>query len=321
LRSDGENSPGDKPSVVVLFGPTGSGKTQLLNKVLPQRGELINSDSIQIYQHLNIGSAKPTAEELRLYPHHLVDCLDPKEAFTAGTFCRRAEPLVKEIAKKGRVPVISGGTGFYFKTLLMGGAQTPEADPLIRKEVQEEQDRRGLDWLYQKLFQFDHAYAKKIAPQDALRIRRAMEVYRQTGRPLSSFTLPEGLREDWKISLLGIRWPREELYRRIEERVDQMIALGLEAEVQGLLAMEYRWEDPGLQAIGYKEWSQYFEGEISRQEVIRLIKRNSRRYAKRQITFFKGLPGVVWLPGERQDEAIASLKMLINLDSRARFSL
>jgi tRNA dimethylallyltransferase len=148
-----------------------------------------------------------------------------------------------------------------------------------------------------------------------------MEVYRQTGRPLSSFTLPEGLREDWKISLLGIRWPREELYRRIEERVDQMIALGLEAEVQGLLAMEYRWEDPGLQAIGYKEWSQYFEGEISRQEVIRLIKRNSRRYAKRQITFFKGLPGVVWLPGERQDEAIASLKMLINLDSRARFSL
>jgi tRNA dimethylallyltransferase len=121
LRSDGENSPGDKPSVVVLFGPTGSGKTQLLNKVLPQRESssiLIpfksTSTSISVAQ-------KPTAEELRLYPHHLVDCLDPKEAFTAGTFCRRAEPLVKEIAKKGRVPVISGGTGFYFKTLLMGG--------------------------------------------------------------------------------------------------------------------------------------------------------------------------------------------------------
>jgi tRNA dimethylallyltransferase len=298
--------------VVVLFGPTASGKSRLLSQTLPGRGELINSDSIQVYQHLNIGSAKANPEDMSAYPHHLVDFLDPREPFTAGVFCRLAEDLVWDIHSRGLLPVISGGTGFYFKTLLYGGPKTPEADPKIRKQVQSDLEKHGLAWLYQELREIDPSYAAKIAPQDALRVRRATEVYRQTGQPLSSFAIQEEVRQDWDLVLLGIHWPRETLYRRIDERVDRMIEMGLQKEVQGLLDKGYSWEDPGLKAIGYQEWELFFEGEIEVDEVLRLIKRNSRRYAKRQITFFKGLPKVHWLDGEDLDAGAALLGGLLS---------
>ena len=241
---------------------------------------------------MNVGTAKPDRSLVERIPHHLIDIVDPDEQFSAGEFVRRAESLVQQIGQRGGVPVVSGGTPFYFRNLCLGLPETPAADRSCRRELQEEAEVRGLAALYGELERLDPSYAARVGSADRSRIIRALEVMRTTGRSLSSFAVPQTLRKDYRMLLIGLSRDREDLYRRIEERVDLMFRSGLADEVQGLRARGYGPEDPGMKGIGYRE---FFRGET---DVRALVKRNTRRLAKRQMTFFRKLPRVNWIHAE-----------------------
>jgi tRNA dimethylallyltransferase len=285
----------DPPKVIMVFGPTGVGKTSLLARYFAGRAEIVSADSLQVYRGLNIGTAKPNAETLRRIPHHLIDIINYTERFDVGEFCHRADDSIADILQRNRVPFISGGTAYYLKAWLVGVPQTPPADPVIRARIQTEwRDRDDAD-VHRELAGIDPVSAGRIAPADRYRILRALEVYAQSGRPLSDYPVPEIPRTDYRVLCIGLKRERAELYRRIEERVDSMLNAGLENEVRALIADGARPHHPGMKAIGYREWFKNDEGEMRRTEEARdLILRNTRRYAKRQMTFFNSLPNVSW---------------------------
>lgn len=283
--------------VLLLFGPTAVGKTDYLTK-LDERIEVISADSVQVYRGLDIGSAKPASSELAAVPHHLIDVRDPREQFTVGDFLREADALVPQIAARGARAVISGGTAYYLHAYVFGLAPAPASNHEVRAKVAARLDREGLPALFARLQQIDPTTAARIGHADSYRITRALEVYEQTGKPLSSFPRPNSPRPGVEFACVGVRRPRQQLYARINRRVEEMIAAGLYDEVRGLVAAGYRQSDPGLRAIGYAEWFDEegrLRGEAETDAVAGLIKRNSRRYAKRQMTFFARLPDVKWL--------------------------
>ena len=322
--------------VLVLFGPTASGKTALLKKLFDGSAdsiEIISADFMQVYRGMDIGTAKPSAEERARVPHHLVDIRNPDEQFNAGEFVRLAEDACKAAAERGALPVVSGGTGFYLKNLVLGLSEAPPSDLELRAGLKKELELRGAARLMEELVKADPVSAGRIHINDEYRLLRALEVYRLTGRPLSSFASPWnpktnsipssaplasqhlcGINLDEKLSpaerpfrflLTGLRWNREELYRRINERTAVMFRDGLAEEVRRLFEAGYTPEDPGLRAIGYREF--FVEEAVSGEGgnswrisqdlagVEALIAQNSRHYAKRQITFFASLPDVNWI--------------------------
>lgn len=286
--------------VILLFGPTAVGKTELLRNLLPGKMEIISADSMQVYRFMDIGTAKPGPETRKKLPHHLIDILDPTEQYNAGSFVRRTDTLVPEILGRDRIPVLSGGTAFYFKNFIYGLPEAPAVKETVRLSVQEELRRRGADALYKELKRIDPVTYGRLSVQDTYRIARAIEVYRQTGMPLSAYPPPRQLRKDYNFCMIGLNRPREELYQRINRRVDKMFEAGLKEEVGKLLQLGYTRGDPGMKGIGYREFfSMRKIGCTTLCETRELIKRSSRRYAKRQITFFGKLPGVDWFhPGE-----------------------
>jgi len=303
--------------VLVLFGPTASGKTSLLQELFtgPQalcRAELISADSMQVYRGMDIGTAKPDTSLREKLPHHLIDIRNPSEQFNAGDFVRLADEACAAIAGRSALPVISGGTGFYLKNFIMGLPEAPPSDPVIREQLKKELAQKGPEVLLEELARLDPVSAERIHINDTYRLLRALEVCRFSGRPLSSFAT--GKNRPYRFAIAEIRRPREELYRRIEARCEEMFRQGLAQEVAELFAQGYTPDDPGLRAIGYREFfidngdpadapaealtpetaptgkaagqwalSQDIEG------VKALITRNSRRYAKRQETFFSGM--------------------------------
>lgn len=294
---------------LVLFGPTGSGKTELLELVFAaQKGkaEIISADSMQVYRGMDIGTAKPSPALRAALPHHLIDIRSPDEQFTVGDFVHLADPQAREIAGRGALPVISGGTGFYLKHFVLGLPETPPSDPEIRRNLKEELVLRGADALMTELRSRDPESAERIHINDEYRLLRALEVCRFSGRPLSSFSAvgaASAERPSYRLLLIGLAREREELYRRIDERCARMFRDGLPGEVRNLFESGYTPNNPGLQAIGYRE---FFEetalGEYRLNPDIAavqsLVARNSRRYAKRQITFFASIPGVVWISAD-----------------------
>lgn len=262
---------------------------------------------MQVYRGMDIGSAKPPKDLLLRLPHHLVDIRNPDEQFHAGDFLALADKAIDQIAGGGKIPVLSGGTAFYFKNFIYGLPSTPPSDFRIRTVLEEERQRLGLEVLYTELQKTDPAAAARIAPRDGYRIQRALEVIRSTGRPLSSFDAPTIPRNRYDLLIIGLDRPREELYRRIDLRVDQMMEQGLEEEVKRLFREGYAEEDPGMQGIGYREFfTARRRGCISRTGIIREIQGNSRHYAKRQLTFFRSFAGARWFhPG--QEDALAQL--------------
>ncbi len=271
---------------IVLLGPTAVGKTEL-TEILGKDSEIINADSIQVYRYFDIASAKPSLDLQKRIKHHLVDILDPREQFTSGDFSKKAEELIKTINSKGKIPIIAGGTGFYLKELLYGASEAPRSDSHIREKVQKELSTLGKEALYEKLVKTDPVAALKINLNDTYRVTRALEVYYQTGRPLSSFNVSNSLRDDISFLIIYLYRDKAELEDRIEKRVDLMFKSGLIGEIKVLFEMGADSSWPAMQAIGYKEFIGYKDdGEISLKGLRDKIVLSSRQYAKRQITFF-----------------------------------
>lgn len=285
-----------KDRIVVLFGPTAVGKTALTEELFSTGYEIINSDSVQVYRHLDIASAKPTKELMSLIPHHLVDILEPYEQFTVGDYVKSAEALIPEIISRGRVPLLTGGTAFYFKQFLYGSALTPESDPAVRSQVASLINEKGKHWAHSYLSVIDPVSASRINVNDVYRTSRAIEVYVQSGRPLSSFALANKLREDYDIRIIALYRDKSILDKRIEERVDQMFRMGLVKEIDALKAMGAQPSWPGLCSIGYKEF--FDESLTSLDEIRNRIIIASRQYAKRQMTFFRSFKDALWFSPE-----------------------
>ena len=280
---------------MVLFGPTAVGKTALTEELFSKGFEIINADSVQVYRFLDIASAKPEKELVEKIPHHLVDIRFPWEQYNSGDFCKDAERLIKEINERGNIPLITGGTAYYFKQLLYGPSSTPESNPKTREEIQRTIDDIGLDKAYEMLMSLDMEAAKKIDKNDRYRISRALEVIKDTGRPLSSFPVSDTLREDIDFVIIGLKREKKELEDRIRKRVDIMFDSGAVREMKALLSMGADLSWPGMQGIGYREWFNAIEsGEVNISIIKDMIIRSSIKYAKRQMTFFSSFSDTLW---------------------------
>ena len=288
--------------VLVVFAPTACGKTHLALELFgkdsasPFAGcaELISADSMQVYKGMDIGTAKPNAQELVQLPHHLIDLQEPDGPFSAGEFVRRSDQLCREIYGRGRLPLVLGGTGFYIRNFLCGLPTTPQADQELRDQLQRRMEREGAASLYRQLQELDPVAAGRIHCNDHYRILRALEVCLSSGRPQSSFLLSPQLRSQFNFCIIILWRERQELYQRIDQRVARMMEEGLVQEVASLVSTGYKADDPGMQAIGYREFLlpevQELEEPLRTQRIQELICRDSRRYAKRQYTYFKGIP-------------------------------
>ncbi|HET7839828.1 MAG TPA: tRNA (adenosine(37)-N6)-dimethylallyltransferase MiaA [Rectinemataceae bacterium] len=299
----------NRPLVLVLCGPTASGKTALLEELFAAKGpdgkglggaEIVSADSMQAYRGMDIGTAKPAPELLGRLPHHLIDILEPSEQYTAGDFVRLADEACETIVSAGRLPVVSGGTGFYIRNFICGLPAAPKAESGLREAVAADLVRLGRAALRAELASLDPASAARIHENDEYRLTRALEIVRATGRPCSDFAPGLEPRRRWRFLVAAVERPRPELFARIDARVEAMFEAGLEAEVAGLIAKGFGPEAPGMKAIGYREFLEAGEGEPKER-----VKLDTRRYAKRQMTFFRALPGVSWIPPEAS--ALASL--------------
>ena len=288
-----------QPKLVVITGPTASGKTAL-GVMLAQRlgGEVVSADSMQIYRGMDIGTAKPTPEEMQGVPHHMIDIADPTENYSVSRYAAEATACVDDILARGKLPIVVGGTGLYIDSLIAGRTFADgTADTALRQELSERYDEIGGEGLLGELRKFDPERAAKLHPADKKRIVRAMEVYILTGKTITQHNLetqaiPPRYRPVW----LGLDYSdRAVLYRRIDLRVDKMLEDGLLDEIRALLALGVSPKATAMQAIGYKEFFGYLNGACTLDEAAALCKQRSRNYAKRQLTWFRRNPDIHWL--------------------------
>ncbi|GIV62370.1 MAG: tRNA dimethylallyltransferase [Rhodothermaceae bacterium] len=281
--------------VIFLVGPTAVGKTNLSITIAERLGaEIISCDSRQVYRGLNIGTAKPTLEERRGIPHHFIDELNLEEPFSAGRFAIAARQRIQSILERNRLPIIVGGSTLYVHALMYGLPELPEGNPEIRAKLEQRLYDEGQVALYRELERVDPDFAKTLDPTKTQRLIRGLEVYYLTGRPLSSITTQEdGI--PFRYRLYVLQRDRSDLYDRINQRVDEMIDAGLIEEVRSLLIRGYDESINALNTIGYKEVFAYLRGEVTFAQMIYLIKRNTRRYAKRQITWFRRYKEAIYI--------------------------
>lgn len=292
--------PPDIRNLVVILGPTAVGKSRkAVDLALRFGGEIVNGDSVQVYRGFDIGADKPSPGSRRGVPHHLIDIVDPAVQFTAADFVREALEAAREIAGRGRLPLVVGGTGLYLKALLDGLFPGPGRNPALRASLEAEAREKGLGALYERLEAVDPEYARKVRDRDRIRIIRALEVYEATRRPLSEhFLRTESPVRGVNVVRIGLRLDREILCRRIEDRVDRMFERGLVAEVRSLLEGGVREDAPPFRALGYRHVLRHFAGDLSLDEARALTKQDTRRYAKRQMTWFRKMDGVTWYSPE-----------------------
>jgi tRNA dimethylallyltransferase len=285
------------PKILVICGPTASGKSDLALRLAERLdGEIINADSMQVYRGMDIGTAKPSVEERAHISHHLIDIVNPDQSFSVADFADAADAAVIDIHARGKRAIVAGGTGLYIRSLLKGLVDSPAGTEEIRSELHAEAEQRGNEAMLEELRRVDPELAERMHSNNLVRIIRALEVFRQTGIPLSRYQQEHGFSRQRYYSLqIGIDVVRPLLYSRIEQRVDHMIAEGLQSEVQNLLERGCRPDLKAMRAIGYKEMTAFLAGEYDFDEAIRLIKRNTRHYAKRQLTWFKADQDILWL--------------------------
>ena len=296
--------------LIVIAGPTASGKTSLSIELAKKiDGEIVNADSMQIYRYMDIGTAKPTVEERCGIVHHLIDIVMPYESFSVAKYCELANKAICGIKKRGKFPIVVGGTGLYIDSLV-NNIQffdiVPDED--FRKKAKEEADTFGNAFLYEKLVKIDPESAKKIEINDQKRIIRALEVYHTTGKTITEQNaLSRSVKSPYNTAMFAIDMDRDVLYDRINRRVDLMIKSGLSDEVRHILSLGVKPTDTSMQAIGYKEMVRHIKGEISLDEAAENIKKSSRHYAKRQLTWFRRNENIHWID-KNADEIINEIK-------------
>jgi tRNA dimethylallyltransferase len=302
----------DRPRVVILLGPTGVGKSKLaLEWAEELGGEIISADSMQVYRHMDIGTAKPTLDDQRRVQHHLIDLVTPDEPFHAAFYRTLGRKTIDQLHQDEKPIWVVGGTGLYIKTLTQGLFSSPKIDPRLRETLKQEAREKGTSFLYERLKGVDVKTASRLHPHDLFRIVRALEIFDSTGVPISFFREQHHFGERPYITLkIGLETKREKLYHRIEERVDQMLEKGFLQEVEGLIAMGYRPELKPMQSLGYKQMVQFLSKEMEWEETVRQIKRDTRRYAKRQLTWFKADREVQW-----RDESADREKIFLEIKS------
>lgn len=293
-----------KPNIVVICGPTGIGKTTAgIEAAGVYNGEIISADSMQIYRYMDIGTAKPTPEEQARIPHHLIDILDPDEPFDAAKFAQMAREKIMAFHKQNILPFIVGGTGFYIKALEYGLFSDAPSDMGIRTRLKEEAAAKGIRFLYNRLRGYDPDTAGKIHPNDTFRIIRAIEVYETTGKTISEYHQKHRFSDEpFNVLKIGLHKEREILYDRINRRVDAMVEAGFVEEVKRLLDMGYTESLKSMQSIGYRHITEFIRGRLSYDEALDTLKRDTRRYSKRQMTWFKADPGIVWTEAGQSED-------------------
>ncbi len=285
---------------VIIAGPTCSGKSALAQALaIHFNGEIISCDALQVYRGMDIGTAKPTSMERESIPHYMIDLRAPSEDFSAGEYQRLGRESLDAIRKRGQLPLVVGGTGFYLQALLQGLFEGPGRSEPLRERMNRIAGHRGSATLHHALARVDQASAIRISPSDIARIVRAYEIYLLTGKPMSWWQKQRTDRlQDFRWLKLGIAWPRETLYRRIEARVDQMFEMGFVDEVRMLL-QHYPDSCHAFKAIGYRQVAEFLRGDSTFAQAIEETKRESRRYAKRQLTWFRRDPEILWLDAAR----------------------
>ena len=285
--------------VIVIGGPTASGKTGLSIELAKRiNGEIVSCDSMQIYKDMTIGTAKPTIEEMEGIPHYMIDCISPETRYSVADYKKDATNAIKEIISKGKVPIVVGGTGLYVEALIYGIEYNEiEEDLEYRKKLEKIEEKEGLDPLYEMAKKIDEKAMEKISKNDKKRICRVLEIYHSTGKTKTELEVESRKNgPEFDYLLFGITMDKEKLYERINKRVDIMIENGLIEEVKNLI-QKYKNFPTAMQGLGYKEVVQYLNGNLNRDEMIQKIKMETRRYAKRQLTWFRKYPNIIWLDG------------------------
>ncbi len=303
-----------KPKLIVICGPTGIGKTATAIEIAEIfNAEIIGADSMQIYRQMDIGTAKPTSDEQARVAHHMIDIIEPDMPFDAVRFAELARPAIDQLYDRGIIPLVVGGTGLYIKALLYGMFQSDPVDKKIRERLKREADEHGTDILYQRLMQCDPITAHKLHPKDTYRILRALETLEATGKPISEYQDTHAFAEPFYEALkIGLNMDRALLYERINERVDAMMAAGFVAEVKRLLDAGYTNDLKSMQSIGYRHIVDYLENRCSLEECIRTLKRDHRRYAKRQLTWFGADNEIIWKEPGQVDQVKVLIKKFLN---------
>jgi tRNA dimethylallyltransferase len=303
--------------LVVIVGPTAVGKSRVAIEIAKRLdSEILTADSRQVYRGLNVGTDKPPVSARQDIPHHLIDLVDPDEPFNAGLFQRHAIRLIEDLHQRRALPLIVGGTGLYVRILLRGLCEAPPSDPGLRAQLCEEAREQGPTRLYERLAAADPITAAKLHPRDTSKVIRALEVKHLSGIPLSSFQAEHGFSErPFSALVIGLNRERQQLYRRIEERIEWQLANGLLDETRDLLAQGYRPDSAAMTGLGYRHVAAHLAGDYGQEEMVRLFKRDTRRYAKRQMTWFRREPGASWLmigESEPLEETVARAMQLID---------
>lgn len=289
-----------------MGGPTASGKTGLGIRLAQHfNTDILSADSRQFYREMNIGTAKPTPEELTQATHHFINSLSVQDSYNVGDYEREAIFLLEKLFKKKEVVIMVGGSGFFIKAVCEGLDEFPDIPPHIREALTQLFEREGITPLQNELQSLDPDYYAQVDTQNPKRLMRALEVCRATGKPFSHFHHQAKTARPFTPIYIGLDWQRETLYDRINQRVDMMLAAGLKEEARALYPLRHL---TALQTVGYQEWFDFFDEKIDETEAIRLIKRNSRRYAKRQMTWFRKVEGMTWFEPENVDAIIESIE-------------
>jgi tRNA dimethylallyltransferase len=299
-----------KPKIIIICGPTGIGKTTVaINLAQHFEGEIVGADSMQVYKYMDIGTAKPTAAEQARVVHHMVDFVEPDESFDAAQYAARAREKIIELDQQHITPFVVGGTGLYIKALLYGLFDEKVSDPEIRARLKAETDARGIQSLYERLGRLDPETASRLHPNDRYRILRALEVIAATGQTISKHHKKHGFfHQPFESLKIGLEMDRTLLYERINRRVDAMISAGFLDEVKGLMARGYSTNLKPMQSIGYRHMVDYIEGRLNWDECVRTLKRDHRRYAKRQLTWFGADPEIIWKEPRQVEELKLSVE-------------
>jgi tRNA dimethylallyltransferase len=289
--------------LVVLLGPTAVGKSRVAIQVAKHFDtEILTADSRQVYRGMDIGTDKPTAEERQVVPHQLLDLVNPDEAFNTGWYRRAALEHIERLYAADRLPFVVGGTGLYIRTLVRGLCPAPQADPAVRADLKELREQGGRNGLYAELMRVDPAAAARLHPNDESKVMRALEVYRLSGRLMSEIQAEHRFQESSFSSLLiGLQRTKEALYRKIDDRIDWQLAHGMVEETRSLLDRGYGRELGSMKGLGYRHIGAYFGKEYDDREMVRQFKRDTRRFAKRQMTWFRKEPGVEWFSIEEDE--------------------